>query len=445
MSVSLDGLALGERERSSRNPWSTDSRWLPSKDDLPAAVRADLSRLESRLRKSLRHTSLLGERSAPRSRSGSRSLEHRLLQRTSMGWNLALQQLVESVGWRDYLEQQLHPQDVDDQGLEQQLLEALPSLSMTPFERAVTYGDGDEAVPFFHLVIATLLRQLYSPRQLFERMVVFWSDHFNISFFSDFGIFFKPTDDLEVIRRHALGKFPDLLRASARSPAMLDYLTNDSNVKGHPNENYARELMELHSLGVDGGYGETDVKEVARALTGWGFAGPETGPSFGQFRFREADHDRGSKQVLGRVLPADRGIEDGEDVLEELGRHPATARFVAAKLLRYFWGYLPREHTVDAVAEVFLETGARTDRPVSRQIPGVVIAHVDQQLHTSHVPCNGAATVKIDEGKEPAKAQVTGRDHVGVAKVDDRVAVRVCIRDMNRSCLLAVHMESHPV
>ncbi len=116
---------------------------------------------------------------------------------------------------------------------------------------------------------ATLLRQVYSRNQLYEMMVEFWGDHFNISMEKGVGWLLKIVDDREVIRPHALGEFRELLGASAHSPSMLVYLDNQANDYQAPNENYARELLELHTLGVDGGYTQADVMELARCLTGW--------------------------------------------------------------------------------------------------------------------------------------------------------------------------------
>ncbi len=290
------------------------------------------------------------------SRLDASSFEHRLLQRISLGPTLLDLERIADAGARAYLEQQLVPENVDDFGLEDTLLEAFPTLSMSPWEVLINYHDQIE-VPIYELWFATLYRAIYGTRQLQERMVVFWTDHFNVPLLSDFGPWFKPTDDREVIRAHALGNFGDLLRASAHSAAMLSYLTNDSNVKAHPNENYARELMELHTLGVGGGYTEEDVKEVARCLTGWTFRNYEEGPRFGEFFFDAANHDTGEKIVLGQVIPAGGGVEDGDAVLDLLIAHPSTARFLATKLLRYFWGYRPPESAVDRVADVYQATG----------------------------------------------------------------------------------------
>ncbi|MEM8930897.1 MAG: DUF1800 domain-containing protein [Acidobacteriota bacterium] len=295
-----------------------------------------------------------------RGRSSKAAVGARLLDRATLGWSLYDQEQVESMGSTAWLERQLDPASIDDFGLDQTLDEALPSLRLSPAERLFNYQD-QEAFLYFELLLATLYRAVYSPRQLFERMVIFWSDHFHISIESDFAIYLKATDDLDVIRQHALGKFPDLLRASVRSPAMLSYLTNDSNVVGHPNENYARELMELHTLGADGGYTEADVKEVARCFTGWGFHDVTAGLAFGRFAVFPDRHDSQAKQVLDISIPARPpsfgAVEaDVEAVVERLLAHPSTARHVSTKMLRYLWGETPRPADIDAVAAVYTAT-----------------------------------------------------------------------------------------
>ncbi len=280
--------------------------------------------------------------------------EQRLLQRTTLGATAFDHQVLEQVGYRGYLEQQLTLDQLDDQPLESVLRQALPTLSLSPAERLFYYSDEPEVV-LFEFWFATVLRSIYSPRQLFERMVIFWSDHFSIDTTSDLALFFKPTDDESVIRAHALDNFPALLRASAHSPAMLSYLTNDTNLKDHPNENYARELMELHTIGPDA-FTERDVKEVARCFTGWGF-NREPNSQFGQFQFDAGAHDRGEKTVLGHTIPAGGGIEDGETVLSILAEHPETARLVSRKLIRYLWGYEPSEWRIQRIANIYQSTG----------------------------------------------------------------------------------------
>ncbi len=315
--------------------------------EIPAQLRARAASGASRI---------LPKRGAKSLRRDAASFEHRLLQRVSQGPTLVDLEEIEALGARKYLERQLDPGSIDDFGLEDLLLEAFPTLSMSPWEVLINFHEQPE-IPIYELWIATLYRSIYSPRQLLDRVVEFWTDHFNVPVLSDLGPWLKPTDDREVIRAYALGTFGDLLHASARSAAMLSYLTNDTNVKEHPNENYARELMELHTLGAEGGYTEADVKEVARCLTGWTFRSYEEGPSFGGFFFDAVQHDAGEKTVLGHVIPAGGGVEDGYAVLDILIAHPSTARFVATKLLRRFWGYEPPDRAVDRIAGIYQATG----------------------------------------------------------------------------------------
>jgi uncharacterized protein (DUF1800 family) len=198
---------------------------------------------------------------------------------------------------------------------------------------------------------------MFSRRQLYEVMVEFWSDHFNIHLLNGLGPTLKPEDDIQVIRAHALGNFRDLLHASAKSPAMLFYLDNFFNQASAPNENYARELMELHTLGVDGGYTETDVKEVARCFTGWSirFPGDPDG-DYGTFVYLDSVHDDGAKLVLQNTIAAGGGQSDGEQVLDLLAAHPATARFIATKLCRRFISDSPDPASIDAVAAAFTQS-----------------------------------------------------------------------------------------
>lgn len=182
-----------------------------------------------------------------------------------------------------------------------------------------------------------ILRMVYSPNQLLERMVDFWTNHFNVYALKGRAAFRKGTDEVEVIRKNALGSFPAMLRASAKSPAMLVYLDNQANTGNGPNENYARELLELHTLGVDGGYTQKDVVEVARCLTGWtterGFLRP-----VGKIKFDPDHHDDGEKFVLGHRIPAGGGPTDVDRVLDILVEHPSTARHLARKLCHHFLG-----------------------------------------------------------------------------------------------------------
>jgi uncharacterized protein (DUF1800 family) len=192
-------------------------------------------------------------------------------------------------------------------------------------------------------------------------MVEFWSDHFNIAV--DKVGYLKAVDDRDVIRKHAMGKFPELVMASAKSPAMLAYLDQNLSRRNRTNENYARELMELHTLGVHGGYTQEDVMEVARCLTGWtvyarkndGFSGNLQTPfrPRGAAVFRPDAHDDGPKKVLGQSIPAGLGESDLDRVISIVVSHPGTARHIATKLCARFIDDNPPARPVDAVAEAF--------------------------------------------------------------------------------------------
>jgi uncharacterized protein (DUF1800 family) len=215
---------------------------------------------------------------------------------------------------------------------------------------------------------ATVLRATYSRRQLYEATVNFWENHFSIFINKDSDRFLMTAFDRDAIRPYAFGRFRDLLGATAKSPAMLYYLDNwQSRVErvtpatkdkpekksGGINENYARELLELHTLGVDGGYSQKDVQEVARCLTGWTIRKPN---EEGLFMFNPAWHDNGEKVVLGKRIPAGGGIADVERVLDILARHPSTAKFIATKLARRFVSDTPPPALVARAADTFLKT-----------------------------------------------------------------------------------------
>ncbi len=216
------------------------------------------------------------------------------------------------------------------------------------------------------LTRATLLRAVLSERQLFEVMVQFWSDHFNIDPSKAEAKWLKAADDRDVIRPHALGNFRTLLRASAVSPAMLWYLDGRVNrvtkAGEKPNENYARELLELHTLGVHGGYTQQDVMEVARCLTGWTVRDKKKFFK-GRVEFNARQHDDGAKRVLGIEIPAGLGARDLDRVLEIVVAHPSTARHLAWKLCRRFIADEPPETAVAKVAATF--AASRGDIPAT--------------------------------------------------------------------------------
>ena len=216
-----------------------------------------------------------------------------LINRTTFGFTTSLYEEVSAMGFDEYVESQLDYEHVND-ALVDARLASYETLFMSSQEIYDTYRE-ERGVPIRQLVEATVLRAIFSKRQLYERMVQFWTDHFSIDINDDLVVFFKTADDRDVIRQHAMTTFPQLLNASAKSAAMLYYLDNFANIVGHAQENYARELMELHTVGVNGPYTQEDVEEVARCLTGWTIAGAENPSGFGSFVFHPPFHDYDAK------------------------------------------------------------------------------------------------------------------------------------------------------
>lgn len=241
--------------------------------------------------------------------------------------------------------------------------------------KAMLKGEAD-TLPRELLIEATqakLLRAISSQRQLEEVLVDFWFNHFNVSAEKGKTRWMVTAFEREAIRPYVFGRFRDLLGATAKHPAMLMYLDNWQSVKdgfeprGHLkpeaaakmphglNENYARELLELHTLGVKAGYTQADVREAARALTGWSLERPKSG-DYGQFTFRMQAHDTGPKRIFGLELAPGGGQRDGEQLLDFLARHPATAHHLALKLCQRFVADEPSPELVDRVAAEFLRT-----------------------------------------------------------------------------------------
>lgn len=375
-----------------------------------------------------------------------------VLNRTSFGLRPGEVEVVKKKGLQAYLQEQLHPEQLDDSEVEAQLQGfRLLSLSQSDLHRLyydtrqlrreitnALYAErrkreggsamedatmeespaqnkmnerriravmeekasdlmkwaGNYNAAVTELSHAKLIRAINSPRQLQEVLVDFWGNHFNIDVKKNICLVYKVADDREVIRPHVFGKFRDMLEASAKSPAMLFYLDNVQNsapmtedgnagkkkkkdreemmgdgsmemtmeMAGNPppkqkkrgqgiNENYAREIMELHTMGVDGGYTQEDVQEVARCFTGW-----TVDRRTGLFVFDPKRHDNGTKNVLGRIVPAGGGIRDGETVIDILCKHPSTARHIAFKLCQRFVSDEPPPGLVEKVAAVFTKT-----------------------------------------------------------------------------------------
>ena len=256
----------------------------------------------------------------------------RLIDRMTFGPTPGLVAKVKQMGRDAYIESLLNVDDHEDLHL-QFLVNRFDVFQMDPYETR----DLPEGEILRQLQAAAILRAVYGRHQLRERMVDFWTNHFNIYGRKGLSANRKAVDETQVVRKHALGSFPEMLKASAHSSAMLIYLDNQSNVSGHPNENYAREILELHSLGVKGGYSQKDVQEVARCFTGWAVERRFLHHRWA-FRFDETLHDNGAKHVLGHLISAGGGEHDVDRVLEILAHHPSTARHIATKICRYFLG-----------------------------------------------------------------------------------------------------------
>ncbi len=276
----------------------------------------------------------------------------RLVRRITMGVNPEEVALARRLGYAGYLDYQLRATDIDDSAIEAIIAARLPMTQMVSATLATQ--DGNEVAN--QLADATWYRAAFSKAQLRERMVEFWTDHFTISL-NKVG-YLKLIDDRDVIRVNAMRTFPELLRATAQSGAMLVYLDQNRSRTPTPNQNYAREIMELHTLGVSGGYSQTDVAELSRILTGWTTAGA------GIFSFNRNFHDRNAKTFLGRAFPAMLATAtdvqmkaEGDTAIQMLIEHPSTAAYISLKMARWLLAYEPPQAVVDATAATYLSTG----------------------------------------------------------------------------------------
>lgn len=259
---------------------------------------------------------------------------------------------VHKMGSDAWIDEQLAPDKIDDKAA---------NLRASRFETVQLDGgtcfEYKKEVLFNEVARQSLIRSIYSKRQLLQVMVEFWSDHFNIDMSKGNCVYFKGSDDRTVIRKFALGNFKDLLRASAVSPAMLTYLDGNENKKASPsdipNENYARELMELHTLGVYGGYSQKDVSEVARCLTGWRIHDKW---QRGLVYFDKTLHDDGEKEVLGHLIASGGNEKDLDAVIDIVCHHPSTAQFLSKKLVRKFVSEDPPANLISSTASVFTNT-----------------------------------------------------------------------------------------
>ena len=384
------------------------------------------------------------------------------LNRIAFGPRLGDFERVQQIGVDAYIEEQLASERIDDSALEQRLAAMFPTLSKSIGELMRDYPQRPQVVQNLskaerleqilaglgikteltqnpqevvaQLQDATMMRALFSRRQLQEVLVDFWSNHFSIFALKNDDRWMKTVDDREVIRKNAFGKFGDLLLASAQSPAMLVYLDNQLNVKGVANENYAREIMELHTLGVDGGYTQQDVAELARAFTGWTIRQPRRSGAFGAIDYSDAGtfffdpnrHDVGTKQILGVDLPANGGINDALKIIDVLAKHPSTATFVSKKLVRRFVSDNPPDALVQRAAQTFTQTN------------GDIRAVLSVILHSDDFKNSFAQKIK-----RPFELVVSAARAVDL-KADDVRALSAIVRLMGQGLFLHPTPDGYP-
>ncbi len=289
-----------------------------------------------------------------------------LLRRLTYGANPAGRAHLRAVGEAAWLDDQLDPSAIDTHALDAKLA-GFPALAMTVPQLYGAYPDNAAAQEALgQLRVAALIRAVESPAQLLERMVEFWSDHFNVTAEGRAVSLLKIVEDREVMRVHALGRFKDLLVADASSPAMLLYLDNYLSKVDAINENYGRELLELHTVGRDNGYTYDDIVSTARLFTGW-----TIDTSTGEFVFRPLHHDPGPITIMGWTRPSTgTGYDHGVDFLHWLAMQPRTATRVCHKLAVRFVGDDPDPGLVDAMANAWLSNDSRLG-PVLR----AMVAH----------------------------------------------------------------------
>lgn len=283
-----------------------------------------------------------------------------------------------------YVDQQLNPAAIDDSALDARLAAAgYATLGKSLVQLWAEHRNNDPAYdvrmrPAWEVQRAAFVRAAYSKRQLFEIMNTFWHDHFNVTLNDyDAGPVYVHYDR-DVLRANAFGNFRQMLEAVAQSNAMMYYLDNLSNTRSGPNENFARELLELHTFGAENylgfmdpfavppcpedtsypiGYTDMDVYETASAFTGWSIRnGHWQYPSEndGTFVYRQAWHDAGPKYVLGKFLyPETPALKDGRDILDRLASHPRVAKFICKKIIRRFFADDPSQGLIDSAAAIF--------------------------------------------------------------------------------------------
>src|SRR6266849_5695827 len=264
---------------------------------------------------------------------------------------------IQRIGIKQWIDLQLHPEKITENPVLEAKLKPLESLRLSAENLAKDYGKSGVIT---ELAAGKLYRAIYSNRQLAEVLADFWFNHFNVSQQKGATRYLVTAYERDTIRPHVLGKFKDMLLATAESPAMLVYLDKFRSVdprmaqmgKGKKrglNENYGRELMELLTMGVDGGYTQKDVTEVARCFTGWTIDKPR---QYADFKFDDRLHDPDPKIVLGKKIHAG-GMKDGEQMIDLLAHNPSTAKFISTKLARRFVSDTPPPALVSRMAQTF--------------------------------------------------------------------------------------------
>lgn len=282
-----------------------------------------------------------------------------LVDRITFGINAQEMALFDKLGWAKYLEYHLASNLISDTYVNSWLLE-YPGIQATPYQALKFYSHANGFDVMGDLGQSQIVRQTFSNRQLLEVMTEFWLDHFNTyspSIWKELLPYFVKT-----IRANALGNFTTMLNAVVRSGAMLYYLNNISNDRSNHNENFARELLELHTLGAYQGYTEADIYVARRCLTGWNFVGfyqqpwaSTTNTSWGLFQFYPDHHDNEGGVFMGTLIPKG-DIEQGMTILSMIANHPNTAKNICGKLIRKFVTETPSQAFVDAASNVFVST-----------------------------------------------------------------------------------------
>ncbi len=318
-----------------------------------------------------------------------RDAQLHLLRRATFGLNPIDVVAVRQLGIDAWLERQFAPVDIADP-VEDRISTLYPTVGMTTAQIRATVKDGDY-LPMMQLGQATIARQIWSNRQLYEVMVDFWANHLNVVNPMDGGWDIRGSYDRDVIRAHTFGRFIDMLFASARHPAMMRYLNNDQSDKRSVNENYGRELLELHTVGLDAKYTEKDVRQSAYILTG------RTIDNVDRFTYDASRHYTGKVTVMGFTNKNNRGSQGltvGDAYVNYLALHPSTANRIAFKLARRFVCDDPPTTLVDRLAQSYLDNGSAII-PVLRTLFSSVEFWMATGLKTRRPLENVVATARI--------------------------------------------------